>query len=245
MKMPIPSYTRLFVLLLGVSLPAITGCAPVYVPNTVHSPMLEGQGEVQVGGYLGSSGIDLQGAVALTDHVGVSADFSYADQEQEAEDESIGSDVHNHRFGEVGLGYFTDAGEAGRFEVYGGYGRGSAEATDEYEFFGSQSVTATGRYDRFFLQPAMGITVGPLTLNGAIRLVRVRFFEFETSREIFSENRAQFFVEPAGGVQIGTRTVRFGTQIGVSQPFTPASDVAFHHQPIWLSVGVQLALGGR
>lgn len=244
MKMPTLSCTRILILFLGVSLPALMGCAPIYVPNTVHSPMLEEQGEVQVGGYLGSSGIDVQAAVALSDHVGASADFSYANQEQD-EDALFSADEHNHRFGEVGVGYFTDLSAVARFEVYGGYGIGRAKARDDYEFITSGTVTATGRYDRFFLQPAMGIAAGPLHLNGALRLVRVHFREFETSREVFSEDETAFFVEPAVGVRVGTGTVRFETQVGLSRSFTAPSDVAFDHDPLWMSVGVQYTMGRR
>jgi len=161
------------ILSLIVVLVALPACAPVYVPNTAHTPMLEEQGEVQVGGYAGTSGIDLQAAAALTDHVGAFADFSFGNQEGESSDPANDDDFHRHRFGEVGIGYFTGFGRAGHFEVYGGYGLGRAEAADEYDIFGPSIVMATGRYNRFFVQPALGVDVGPLQLNGIARLAHV------------------------------------------------------------------------
>lgn len=227
----------ILVLLLGVLLSPLTGCAPTYVPNTVHNPMLTEKGDVHAGGFLGSNGFDLQAAVAVRDHVGVSADFSYANQEEEED-----SDFHRHHFGEVGIGYFTDMDPVGQFEVYGGYGRGQAEAFDTYEFFGSGSVRATGRYNRFFVQPAVGFEAGPLRLNGAVRLVWVDFYEFETSRETVPRDAGVVFYEPALGLSLGTSGVRFGVQAGVSNSFVDPSDVDFDTVPLWLSLGVQFRM---
>lgn len=240
MKMPIPSYTRLFVLLLAVSLPAVTGCAPLYVPNTVHSPMLEEQGEVQVGGYLGSSGIDLQGAVAVSDHIGAAAGFSYADQDRDAEEEVDDPDLHRHRFGEMSLGYFTEVGQYGRVELYCGYGRGWAEARDDYEFFSSETITLRGRYDRLFLQPAVGVQAGPLHLYGAVRLARVNFYEFEEDGQIASENKRELFAEPALGAGLGTSGLRFDFQAGNSMALQGPGSTDIEHESFWLSIGVQL-----
>lgn len=237
------SRLSVLVVLLGLALPVLPACAPVYVPNTVHAPMLEERGDIQVGGYAGTSGIDLQAAAALTDHVGAFADFSFGNQEGDADDPANDDDFHRHRFGEVGIGYFTELGRVGHFEVYGGYGLGQAEAADEYQFISPGLVTATGRYTRFFVQPAVGVDVGPLRVNGAARLVRVNFYEFETSSLTVSEDQTAFFVEPAVGLSLGTGTVRFGTQVGMSRVLPDADDnVAFDYQPLWFSIGMQLKL---
>lgn len=223
----------LVALLLGVFLFVFTGCAPVYVPNSVHTPMLEDKGDGQVSGFVGSSGFDVQTALGVSDHIGVSADFSYGQRADEEDD-----DFHRHQFGEVGIGYFNDISSWSQFEVYGGYGRGQAETVDEYVFITQQEIRATGRYDRFFVQPALGFEVGPLRMNGAVRLARVNFYEFETSRETQRRNNPVLFYEPALGLSVGTRAARVGVQAGASVPNQDPADIDFDYQPLWLSLGV-------
>lgn len=225
---------------LGGLLLVITGCAPVYVPNTVHSPMLEERGDAQVGGWVGgyggSTGFDLQAALAPTDHVGVSADFSYG--EEPGDD----ADFHRHQFGEIGVGYFNDISSWVQAEIYGGYGRGQAEAEDNYTFFGPQTIRAKGQYDRVFVQPALGLEAGPLHLYGASRFVRVNFHEFESSGDsrVESDIQPAFFNEMALGLGLGTESFRVGVQTGVSVPLSDREDIDFDTELFWISLGAQL-----
>lgn len=232
-----------FALLLAVLLPFVTGCAPVYVPNTVHAPQLDEQGDVQLGGYFGSSGVDVQAAAAVSDHVGVMADFSAANQEEQQGSEGAPADnFHRHQFGEVGLGYFGDVGSRADVGVYGGFGIGQAEATDNYEFVSADVVKASGNYNRWFVQPSMHLSAGPVRFLSAVRFARVHFGEFETNRRTYSANESELFLEPALGLSLGTSTVRFDTQFGISRPLAGAEEVAFDYEPSWLSFGVQVNL---
>lgn len=231
---------------LGLTLLLILpACVPVYVPNTVHTPLLEEKGDLQVGGYVGASGVDLQAAAALTDHVGAFADFSIATESDPVNDDEANNEDfdHRHRFGEVGIGYFAPLGSRGHFEVYGGYGRGWAESSDEYPSIFGTGVTvlrATGRYRRLFVQPGAGVDLGPLRLNGAVRVAHVNFYEFETRSSTVTENQSEFFLEPVVGASLGVNVVRLGAQIGISRPFKHPNDVAFDYQPVIFSLGLQV-----
>ncbi len=233
---------QLVVLLAGFILVTLSACTPVYVPNAVQAPLLEERGDIRVGGYVGTSGADLQVAGALTDHLGVSAAVLTGSYEDESEDAV--RDENRRRFGEVGIGYFTDFGRVGRFEVYGGYGRGWAEATDEYRFLDNRTVTATGRYRRLFVQPTLGAALGPARLYGATRLAHVRFHEFETSQTTFDEAQSAPFFEPTVGADLGLGWFNLGGQIGLSIPLENEENFDFDHQPMWISLGVQVRLNG-
>lgn len=231
-------------LLLGVLLLMVTGCAPVYVPNAVHTPMLEERGDVQVGGGLGAfgglTGFDLQAAYAVTDNVGVSADFAHG-QEQESD-----PDFHRHRFGEVGVGYFNDISSVAQFEVYGGYGRGQAESEDTYTFITTETIRAKGRYDRIFVQPALQVQGGPLHLYGAARLVRVNFHEFgSTDTETVSDIQPVYLNEMAVGIGLGTGSFRVELQPGISAPLSDLEDIDFDTQSVWISLGAEFRFNVR
>lgn len=236
------SRVPVFILLLSVLLVMVTGCAPVYVPNAVHTPMLEERGDVQVGGRVGAfggtRGLDLQAAYAVTDKVGVSADFSHGDEQPDD------PDFHLHQFGEMGIGYFNDISSFAQFEVYGGYGRGQAESEDTYTFFTTETIRAKGRYDRLFLQPALQVKGGPLHLYGAARLVRVNFHEFVSTEDsgptrTVSDIQPVYFNEMAVGLGLGTGPFRIGLQSGISAPLSDPEDIEFDTQSVWISLGAQ------
>lgn len=215
------------------------GCAPVYVPNTINNPLLDEAGDVQVGGYLSTNGYDAQGAVAVSDQVGVMANVSYADWEGERYNNAPPIDFHRHLFGEVGVGYFTDFGR-GRYDLYAGYGRGWAEVYDTNLFAASDGERVRGRYSRLFVQPSIGIAYEPVDAIFSMRIVRVQFSSFEGESGLLRPDRSVAFIEPAATIRVGPPQFKFVTQAGLVMPIRKYYQ--FDHQPFSMAFGVQVKL---
>ncbi|HEX8041861.1 MAG TPA: hypothetical protein VF490_22095 [Chryseosolibacter sp.] len=227
--------------LLLIGLAAVSACAPVYVPNVRNSPMFTKAGEFQTSLQIGN-GWEAQSAYAVTDHFGVMANFSYI--HQTGFDPDHADDFLRHNLLEGGLGYFSNNNDS-FFEVFAGYGRGKGSSYDQYEFFGTQAAVATGRYNRYFLQPAFGLNKDELNVSFAPRFSMVDFYEFST--ELYSTavyEKPKFFFEPAiiGRANFANNhlfaTFQAGASLGMS------SAVYFDRRNFQVSAGLGLRLGG-
>ena len=77
----------------------------------------EFQGSMQFG-----NGLDLQGAVSITNHIGLMANYSYADRNTNSYDPDYEDTYHHHKFFEGGIGYYENDGNW-CYEVFAGYGQ--------------------------------------------------------------------------------------------------------------------------
>ncbi len=102
-------------------------CSPLYFPNTIHTPLLEEEGDANISGHLGTAGINLQGAYAINEHVGVMSNTNFIGSSDE---------VDPQFFTELGVGHFEKIGTKGLFEIYGGVGAGN----EYYRFFAQPSI---------------------------------------------------------------------------------------------------------
>ena len=225
--------------LLFIAFMALCSCAPVYVPNLRNSPMFTKGGEFQASVQVGN-GIEGQSAYAITEHFGLMANYAYIDQ-SDPEDED---DYHRHQFFEGGAGYFSN-NEESFFEVFAGYGRGKGSTFDGFEFFGSQSIAATGKYERYFIQPAFGLNKDDMNFAFVSRVSMVDFYEF--SNEIGSaaiREDPKFFFEPAivGRANFANNSMFATFQAGVCLGMS--ENVYFDRRNFQLAGGLGFRLGG-
>lgn len=216
-------------LLIGV-LFSISGCASVYIPSAQHTHLLDKKGEVHVAGHGGTNGVDIHGAYALSDRVGVIGAASFGSSGEE------GDDFHEHSYIELGADYFRPLGKIGRYEALAGLGVGSAEAVAQYNAFGPQEVQATGDYTKVFVQNNVGLETGPLEAGLALRLGQVVFTEFETSEMRSDESESGTFFEPSIFARLGWKNVKIESQVGVSAPLQES--VAFDYRVLNISMGL-------
>lgn len=218
-----------------------SSCAPVYVPNTYHSYLMDQKGDLHAAVYTGTNGIDIQGGYAVSENVGLVAAASFGKREDDTNsDGSLDADFHKHNYGEFGLSYFHPFGGVGRFEALGGFGFGSAETVTQYDFFGPEVVRATGSYNKFFVQSNVGLETGALEAGVAIRLGQVVFNEFETSDETYGDSEAGTFFEPGVFARVGWKNIKIESQFGLSGLLQ--DEVAFDYEPGILSIGLHLQL---
>ncbi len=230
----------LFITLLAL----ISSCAPMYVPNARNVPLFNGQGEFQGSAFLGT-GIDLQGALALTDNIGVMGGYSFlAESRRDPFDQNQTFDRKNNFF-EGGIGYYK-ATRSRRIELYVGYGQGKGTTTGQYSFLGlgQQEVIVTGKYSRIFIQPSIGTNNRGFNLAFTPRISLVNFHEFQSGVIVETPDEgAHLFIEPAATARFRMADNLNGMfQLGLN--LAMPNDAFFDHVPVQASFGIQLHLGG-
>ena len=223
-----------------------TACAPVYVANNVNTPQFSEGGEIIVGGNYGTNGAEIQLAAAVTDHIALMGNGSFASRSEDDE-------IHKHNFLEAGLGWFTSFRESGRFDLFAGYGGGNAEykGNGAHIFSSGNLVKISGDYDRIFFQTSIGAVYKgkrerkpDITFGLAIRYTIVRFENFFNSEDIHltAENT---FIEPVFFASIGKKMLHLKTQIGFVRPLKYVENRPFDYDRMWTSVGLYLRFGGK
>ncbi|HNW90266.1 MAG TPA: hypothetical protein PKN48_11425 [Bacteroidales bacterium] len=213
---------------------SLYSCRILYIPNAVHAPMLSEKNEFNGAVLVGSSGVDIEAAFSPGKHWGIMVDGSFYDNSMETDNTSN----HKHLFGEIGAGYHTKFGGIGRFDVYGGGGLGTSSTTNHW--FGPFGGTSEGNYNRFFVQPSVGIGTDYADVNLATRISYLSFYDIYNSNMTFDHTRT-FFWEPALTARAGYKWVKFFVQIGVSVPMDTYFDIQY--QPFMFSTGINLNFG--
>ena len=224
--------------LLFIVLALLSACSPVYVPNVRNSPMFTKAGEFQTIVQIGN-GLEAQSAFAVSEHVGLMSNFSYINRSTDEDETSY----HRHRFFEAGVGYYSNRDES-FFELFAGYGRGKGTSFDSFEFFGPQSSATTGKYERYFLQPAFGLNKDELNFSFAPRFTMVDFYHFSTELgQGPVHEEPKFFLEPAiiGRANFANNHLFAIFQAGVSLGLS--DDIYFHRRTLQISAGLGLRLG--
>lgn len=213
---------------------ALSSCAPVYVPNTINAPQLTKQGEFTGSVTTGVSGLDVQTAFAVSDNFGlmVNTSFDFGDTSE--------TNYHEHAFGEVGLGYLTEFGEYGTFNLFGGYGLGSSAASDEYLFITDQLKHARGMYHRMFFQSDVGLKTNIFEGGLGFRTVYVNFYSVKSDRQNYSLSEDNLFLEPMIYLRIGAPNVKLHSQFGFSASLF--SDYTFDYIPFIFNIGITIRL---
>ncbi|PLX11700.1 MAG: hypothetical protein C0597_14640 [Marinilabiliales bacterium] len=212
----------------------MTSCSPEYVPNMVNSPMLSNRGEFQASIATGTSNFDAQTAFAITDNIGIMVNGSFGNETNDSTD-----DFHKHAFVEAGIGYFEKIGSKGRYEIYGGYGTGKVEGYYETSLFDSQITEA--KYNRFFVQPGIGISTGIYDGSFSPRFAVV---QMDPNGADFRTGKYNLFFEPVITSKVGFKYVKFIFQFGVSVPFGD-ENLNYDYQPFIMNIGLNLNLGRR
>ena len=224
-----------------------SSCAPVYVPNLRNSPLFTKGGEFQGSMQIGN-GLDLQGALSVSNHIGVMTNYSFEDRSATTSSSNNNTDdYHKHKFLEGGIGYYENDG-IWCYEIFGGYGKGEASSYADYSFFSGGTSQATGKYERFFVQPAFGINKKVMHVSFIPRFSVVNFYQFKddvTGIVVTNVNSsAKVFVEPAvmGRVNLANNHLFFTFQVGATIVASP--DVYFEYRSFQLGTGLGFRFGG-
>jgi hypothetical protein len=220
----------------------LASCSPVYVPNVRNPALFRGAGEVQVSGHFGDA-LDGQAAISVTNHIGISGAIKSVNRTSDDNDKYV-----KHRFWEGGVGYYENASnERICYEIFGGYGRGEGTAYNEFnKLFGASAddIKATGKYQRFYIQPSIGSNHRIFNWIVSARVSLVDFESFTSNGVVVTYNDPEVFFEPAftGRVNFGKIPIYSQFQVGFNVNVQGSS--TFDYQPSTLAFGIGLRLGG-
>lgn len=225
-------YTKIVVNLFLLTI-VFTSCSPEYIPNMVNSPMFTNAGEFQATIATGNSNFDAQTAVAITDHLGIMVNGSYGNETSDSSD-----NFHKHTFIEAGFGYYEKIGETFRYEMYGGYGFGEVEGYFKNSFIDEIS---NARYNRFFIQPGIGISTGIYDGSFSPRFAIVQMNPKGSNFQVGDYN---VFFEPVITSKIGYKYVKFIAQFGISLPLGD-QDLNYDYQVFIFNFGLNFNIGRK
>lgn len=216
-------------------------CAPIYVASSHQTPLLDKKGELNGKVQAGTHGIDVQGAYAFSDHLGMTAAGSFAELEA-VQGGTVNENYHKHSYGEAALTYFRPIGGIGRFEIMSGLGLGESSAVETLTFSGAEERT-TGKYNKLFVQSNIGLETNFIEAGLALRLAQVTFTEFATETLIYEETEGGTFFEPAAFVRLGWKNIKLESQVGVNALLQ--EDAYFPYQMMHFSMGINVNLNTR
>lgn len=221
-----------------------SSCTPVYVPNIRNSPLFKQAGEFQ-GSIQFGNGLDLQGAVSVSNHIGLMANYSFAERNKsDYVDPDNNQGYHYHQFFEGGIGYFENQ-DNWCYEIFAGYGKGEGASYDEYAWWTGQSEKATGEFQRFFIQPAFGLNKKVMHVSFIPRISLVDFTAFTNDVVTYKVNdNPVVFIEPAvvGKVNLMQDHFFLTFQAGFSMP---VSSVYYEYRPFQFGTGFGFRLMGN
>ncbi|MFO7938827.1 MAG: hypothetical protein R6U66_03650 [Bacteroidales bacterium] len=212
-----------------------TACSPEYIPNMVNSPLLSNQGEVQATIAGGTSNLDVQTAVALSDNWALMVNGSYADEHSDSSE-----DFHKHLMVEMGVGYYEKMGRIGRYEIFGGYGAGKIKGRYDEAVFDAPYTEAS--FNKIFLQPGIGLSTGYYDGSFATRFSAIQM-DLDASTAGFTDDFHLFF-EPVITNKFGSRYIKVIMQAGLSLPISQ-TELHYDYQPFLFHVGIHMNIGRK
>lgn len=222
-----------------------------YVPNVQNVPLFREKNEFRIAAHYGggdeSVAGEVQAAYAITDKMGVAANYIHA---------SGGHDSKNN-FGkgnyiEGAVGYFKPVEKSGVFEIYGGLGGGG----QHHEYNSNYSNDSFGKADlsffKIYLQPSYGFTFNWIDVAFSTRLNRVSYTNIDNyvynnnyvSDDLHSlSDKGHYFIEPAVTLRAGWKNIKAQVQAVYSGYLNnPKLDV---FEEVHLSVGLYITLAKR
>lgn len=220
----------------------LSSCAPVYVPSTRNAALFRSAGEFQGSVHFGQ-GIDAQGAVSVTDHIGLMGGYNYVSRNTS---DNTDSDYIKHKSWEGAIGYYENTGKI-CYEFFGGYGKGDGQANGD--FFGTNDTFGSGTYSKLFIQPSIGTNSRIFNWIVTARITGVDFDRItyldESALPASKDPDPVIFIEPSftGRVFFGKSPIY--SQFQAATSFTTQGNPGFDYQPFHFSLGFGLRLGGK
>lgn len=218
-----------------------TSCAAVYVPQARNVPLFSQAGEFNGNVSAGSSGLNVQSAYAVSNQFGVMANFMTANSDGN-------SPYRRQTAGDIGVGYYLRKRVA--FEVYTGVGLGKGWGTDSTSFSGYSSKTLSGKYQRYFVQPSLGVYGSRFEGGFTLRVSALHFRELNLwldGEEYPISRHTRWFIEPSVTTKYYPYDKRFYilAQFGICGLMTEenvALEQDLDYEPFNLTIGLGVKL---
>jgi hypothetical protein len=247
----------------------LTGCAHDYYFSSIQNvPLFKEKYEFHLAGSYGigdeSQSGELQTAFAVTNHLGIMANFMKTKAGSFAEEDYVSG--RNYDFG---IGYFRPVGSAAVFEIYSGLGRNDQHhgySTSQYnQTTGQDEYVSSGKsylhFTKYYIQPAFGIAFDYFDAAASIRFNQLNFTSVNYNITDHSEDIEimdllstghHYIAEPAITLRSGWRNMKVQFQASYALNLNRLSDdeydeeyVENYVEPVHISIGFYLTLANR
>lgn len=206
----------------------LQACKIAYVPNTFNSPLLRNRGDAQFNVWSGTSGLEAQAAVAVTDNLGLMVNGQLLRSKSTENDVEV---IKKWTLVEGAVGYTERFSDMGIFEIYAGGGVGKVPAHfRDISWDGPPEIT----FNRFFIQPALGLVNNFIDFSVVNRISLVDIGP-----------QKNWFFEPGVVAKIGYKRLRLVGSFGFSYPLRDYDIRYWDNQLLIISVGIHLKFGKR
>jgi hypothetical protein len=225
---------------LAIAAIAVTAsaCAPVYLPNAVHTGVPAGAGEIHAAGYYGTGVGSLNLTAAATDHLVLGAAYSFDFMEDSLAQDKWPQVYHvGHRFWEAGAGWSWRSDNM-KVMLIAGFGMGhtvtiSDDSTGTYIVFGrtgEELYRIVGDFNRLSIQTTIALPTnsrngtptpaagsGRSSVSEAGLALRASYLWFDRlDRSPLSALRPRLgFLEPVVFVRLGSASIQGELQFGL------------------------------
>ena len=201
----------------------VSGCAPeYYVPNAHNVPVLQRRGDATLSGHLNSFGVELQGAYAIGEHIGVM--LNGAGGRQTSDEDSV--ELGEGKFVEAGFGYYRNLSSRIVWETYAllGVGRIANDLRLDPSVSPPPERRIEATFVRYGIQPSLTLHSRHFDASASVRLAGLRYsnvsgnlFFGGTDQVAYLDSLGtQFLIEPAFTVRAGWDPVKVVFQLGRS-----------------------------
>jgi hypothetical protein len=214
----------------------LSGCSRYYyAPNSHNVPLFQKKGEMRLScnHAIGNvtDGTELQGAYAITNHIGITGNYYFVNGEGTSEYSCKGS------YYETACGYYYAFNKKFVFETYGGIGMADGVYGDG----------ARIHYSKISLQPAIGFTskyfdIVLSTRYGGLYYYKTKKNSLNNMDTYLKDKRLQFLQEPAITLRMGWKNIKFQIQLCVSQNLTNPD---FQQETVNLNFSLYIILGKK
>jgi len=227
----------------------LAACQSVYIPNAHNTPLLAKKGEFQGAAAIGISGLDVQAAGSITNHIALMGNLAVNNGSLFGANSPSFNSSDSTIFYEGGIGYYKNYRKT-CFEIFAGYGSGYGRAQADYHYGNfHDNGMMRGSYDRLFIQPSFGWNKRMFNLILTCRISRVDFKQFKLFG-IQTNVSPAFYLEPAATARINfldNKMYGFG-QLGFTlsqdSKIEYSNDPHSYYRPVTLCFGLGFRLGG-
>jgi hypothetical protein len=222
-----------------------------YVPNVQNVSLFREKDEFRISALYGGGDEsvtgEVQAAYAITDKIGVAANYMHAS----------GGDNSENNFGkgnyfEGAVGYFKPIRKSGVFEVYGGLGGGGQQheyqSIYDNDYFGKADLSCF----KIYLQPSYGFTFNWIDIAFSTRLNRVSYtnidYNIHENTYIIDDLeslsvKGHYFIEPAVTLRAGWKNIKAQVQFVYSDYLNNPKLYVF--EEMHMSIGLYIAIAER
>jgi cell division protein YceG involved in septum cleavage len=238
-----------FKIVLFFSFFQLIGCSYAYYrPTVMNIPNFKEKNEVlfavNANTTSQSTGVDVQAAYAITNHLVVQGNYMSISDDVKTWGFLSGSYDIKRSFscGEYAAGYFTPINQTGTFSIVGGYGFGKME-----------NVINQGKYsadfNKMFIQSSFGLREENIELVGSLKLstlnyTNINHIEDSYGNEIYNAlNSTTPILEGGGILRFGGKGVKL--QLQATTATSLVSKPSFEYDWLTLSAGICVQVGTK